>query len=240
MIQDRSLPYSRVVVKVSGESLGASDPAGVWDVSKSLVDAYSLGVDLGLVVGGGNYVRGNQASEWGVERDMLDRSGMIATGLNAWNLAMVLRASGVPARIFGRGPCASIELPYSSEAVRSSLDNREVVIIAGGMGTPGISTDVAAVHLAGDVRADAVIMSKSGVDGVYDQDPHGGRNPLARKLPNLDASAALEMGLNIMDREALLLAIEHRAQIRVVPADNSTALCDVLTGATIGSTVHPR
>jgi uridylate kinase len=238
MMGNCALPYSRVVVKVSGESLGASDPASVWDVSKSLVDAYALGVELALVVGGGNYVRGSQAGDWGVEPDVLDWSGMIATGLNAWNLAMVLRASGIPTRIFGRGPCASIESPYSIEALRTALEQREVAIIAGGMGTPGISTDVAAVHLAGAVLADAVVMSKFGVDGVYDSDPRD--NPCAKKLHNLDASFALRQDLNVMDREALTLAIDHHLQVRVVPADSSTALCDVLTGATIGSTVHPR
>lgn len=235
-----SLPYKRVVVKVSGESLGdPGDPSALWDITKSLVDSHELGVDLGLVVGGGNLVRGDRASRWGVERDELDRSGMIATGLNAWNLAMVMRTCGVPVRIFGRGPCESIEAPYNTQAVRRAIKERHVVIVAGGMGTPGISTDVAACHLAGEIRADAIVMSKFGVDGVYDKDP--ALHPdTARPLTNLDASEALRRNLNIMDKQALTLAIETHTQIRVIGADEPRSLCDVLNGATIGSTIHPR
>lgn len=240
MTMAHALPYKRLVVKVSGESLGSpTDPSALWNTVKGIVDGHALGVDLALVVGGGNLVRGDRAACWGVDRAQLDRSGMIATGLNAWNLAMLLRASGIATSVFGRGPCERIELPYSTQGVREAIDRREVVIIAGGMGVPGISTDVAACHLAGEIRADAVVMSKFGVDGVYDRDPAIHPNT-ARRIRNVDASEALRRGLNIMDKEALILAIETNTQIRVIGADEPGNLSDVLNGATIGSTVHPR
>lgn len=230
--------FGRVVVKVSGESLGASDPGAIWEASKALVDAYSMGIDLGLVVGGGNYVRGDLAPAWGIDRSSLDIAGMIATGLNAYALSAVLRASGVPTQVFGRGPCAAIESAYTQTAVQSAIERKVIAIIAGGMGRPGISTDVAAVHLAGDIHADSVIMSKFGIDGVYDADPR--QVPSAQRLSSLDATYALKHGLQVMDQEALTLAIEKRIPIRVIPADRKEGLQEVLAGYPIGSIIHPR
>lgn len=231
------LTYNRIVLKVSGESLGTADPSTMWAASKPIVDAYNLGVDLALVIGGGNLLRGEQSKQWGIPRENLDRAGMLATAFNASLLSDILEASGVPTRIYSRGPCAGLGDTYRQDGALATISSRRVLLIAGGMGVAGISTDVAAAHLAADIKAEAIVMSKFGVDGVYDDDPR--KSPDAKFLRVLNATTALDNDLAIMDREALHLARGHHIPIRVVPADSATALVDVLTGIDVGSTVLP-
>lgn len=231
--------YKRVVVKVSGESLGLMDPATFRDAMKPLCEVHALGVQMGVVVGGGNLLRGDQAHLWGIERQELDVAGMLATGINAALMVGTLISMGVPARMYSRGPCSAAGAPYDTMELRQAVSNNEVCVIAGGLGVPGISTDVAATALAADLSADAVIMSKFGVDGVYDADPR--RNASARRLPDVDASFALAQNLQIMDREALALAIRHAIKIRVIPADSASALRESITSDVgPGSTIWPR
>ncbi|WP_299056446.1 hypothetical protein [uncultured Nocardioides sp.] len=231
--------FDKIVVKVSGESLGSLDPALFRDVVKPLAEVHSLGVKLGVVVGGGNLLRGNQAHLWGVPRDTLDIAGMLATGVNASLLVGVLQSFDIPAQLFSRGPCSSSGTPYEPTEVAASFEAGNACVIAGGLGVPGISTDVAAVSLASDVGAEALFMSKFGVDGVYDRDPR--LHPNAHFLPELSASYALGENLAIMDREALKLARAHGICIRVVPASDTRAIPNAIcTPGGVGSVVWPR
>lgn len=233
------LNFDRVVVKVSGESLGAMEPSILRDAIKPLEELHALGVQIGVVVGGGNLLRGDQAHLWGIVREDLDVAGMLATGINAALIVGTLNSWGVRARMFSRGPCAAAGKAYNRAEVRAAVGAGQVAVLAGGLGVPGISTDVAAMSLAADISAAAVIMSKFGVDGVYDADPR--RDPSARILRELDASYALAQDLKVMDREALELAIQHGIAVRVIPADSSSAMREAIcTDGGPGSVIHPR
>jgi uridylate kinase len=234
-------PYRRVVLKLSGESLGGStalDSHLLRDAVKDLMEIHELGVSLTVVVGGGNLFRGNVAHLYGLPPDKADEIGMTCTGINAMVLAGMLADLDVRAQVFSRGPCIGFGQPYRASDVRDVLDLGTIAILAGGMGVPGISTDVAAVAAASDMAADAVVMSKFGTDGVYSSDPRRSKNP--RFLSCLTASYALEKQLAVMDRKALECAIERSVRVHVVPAAIRSAARQVIEGQEIGSTILPR
>ncbi|MER7007165.1 hypothetical protein ABT297_29570 [Dactylosporangium sp. NPDC000555] len=231
-----------MVVKISGESLRGSHPLDrqrMSEVARTLASVYALGVDMSVIVGGGNLFRGTEADSWQMDRPQADVVGMIATGLNCAILEGLLTQLGVSTQTFSRGPCRGIGHEYLREDVCAALDRRRVVILAGGIGQTGVSTDVAAVHAAIDTHADAIVMSKYGVDeGVYDADPR--RNPRARFLPKLTASQALAQGLAFMDAAGLAMARDYAKRIFVVPASDMANIRYLIEGKDIGSVVLPE
>jgi uridylate kinase len=233
--------YRRIVLKVSGESLGSSTPHDIdrmTEAAQAIAVARHLGVTVTVIIGGGNIFRGAQAAAWGIERPLADAAGMAATGVNALLLDGILTRLGVPVQIFSRGPCTGIGTPYNREELRSTLMDGRVALLAGGMGVSGFSTDVPAVHAAIDTTADVIIMAKHGVDGVYTADP--GHEPNARFIARLTATEALERKLRIMDSSALTLARDHHKYIHVVPADDANSVRHAIEGKEIGSVIDPR
>lgn len=234
--------YSRIVLKLSGESLGTEtaslDSQSMRDAVKDIAELHELGVGITIVVGGGNLFRGNRAHLWGLKGDSADEVGMVATGLNALLIAGMLADIGINAEVFSRGPCVGFGRAYRPTDLRDALNDGSVVLLAGGMGVSGISTDVAAVQSASDVNADAVIMSKYGTDGVYTADPR--RAEKYELLETLTASFALEHDLKVMDKQALAWAIDHRVPIHVVAAGLRSAARQVIEGERIGSVIFPE
>ncbi|MCO5993968.1 amino acid kinase family protein [Actinoallomurus rhizosphaericola] len=233
--------YRRLVLKVSGESLGSRDapldPERMGEVAQSVAAIRAMGVVVTLIVGGGNIYRGAQATRWHLDRPQADAVGMAATAVNALLLDGMLDTMGVPAHIFARGPASGSGNLYHREEVRSVLARNEVVILAGGMGVSGFSTDVPAVHAAIDTMADVIVMAKHGVDGIYEKDPR--RHSDARFLPSVTASEALRRNLRIMDASALTLARDHGKTIHVVGAADPNAVKYAVEGKEIGSIVQP-
>ena len=242
-ITDSSAPlYDRIVIKISGESLGdynLLEPKRFAPVAQMIAAVHSMGVTVTVVVGGGNIFRGTLADQWELEREQADAVGMAATGVNVLILQGLLRNLGLLPAVFSRGPAGGIGQPYDCDHVRASLEKRAIVLLAGGLGVPGISTDVAAVEAAIDTEAPAVIMSKHDVDGIYTSDPHGPYGTDAVHIPALTASEALERELQVTDAAALRRARAHGKLIHVIPAADTFAPCDVLQGKEIGSRVIP-
>ncbi len=237
------LRYDSIVLKVSGESLGGNgllEPQRFISVAQMIANVQSMGIAVTVVLGGGNIFRGTLDEKWGLSRVQADLAGMAATGINALLLGGLLDNFGIVAAIFSRGPAAGIGSSYQPEGVRASLDGGAVVLLAGGLGIPGISTDVAAVDAAIDTGSPAVIMSKHGVDGVYTSDPRDPfYGPEASFVPSVAATEALERKLGIMDAAALVLARDHGKIIHIVSATEAYAPCYILEGKEIGSRIVP-
>jgi uridylate kinase len=239
-VTDVETRYRRIVLKVSGESLGshtALDIDRVTEAAQAIAAVRGLGVTVTVIVGGGNIFRGAQAATWEMERPLADAVGMAATGVNALLLDGVLARLGVPAHIFSRGPCTGIGTPYNREEFRATLNDGQVALLAGGMGVSGFSTDVPAVHAAIDMTAEVILMAKHGVDGVYTADPK--HVPDARFMARLSATEALERKLRVMDASALTLARDHGKCIHVVSADDPNSVRLAVEGKEIGSVIDP-
>lgn len=231
--------FQRVVLKLSGETLGAPDGQGLdfargRGLAEELAGLGGLGCGLLLVVGGGNLLRGREAKAAGLDAVQADRIGMLATVMNAIALGALLRAAGAPARVFTATPLAPFAEPYTSEAARAALDRREIVLSAGGLGHPFFSTDTTAALRAVEVGADCLLKATT-VDGVYSGDPR--RDPQAVRLPQLSFDEVLERRLAVMDATAFALCRDHGIPIRVFDFSQPGALARVLRGEALGSLV---
>jgi uridylate kinase len=203
-----------------------------------IAEVHAMGVEIIVVIGGGNIWRGAEAVDWNMDPAQADIIGMYGTGFNVAALAPLLQKLNIPTVTFTRGNTAGLGPAYDTTEVCAALEGGRVVLLAGGMGATGISTDVAAVSAAVDTAADVVIMSKFGVDGVYDRDPR--RYPeKAVMLPELNASEALARKLAVMDGTALTMAISGRTPIHVIPADEVSGARYVIEGKKFGSKVLP-
>ncbi|MBM4117389.1 UMP kinase [bacterium] len=231
--------YQRVVLKLSGESLGAPDGQGLdfaraRDLAAELAGLGGLGCGLLVVVGGGNLLRGRDARAAGLDAVQADRIGMLATAMNAIALGALLRAAGAAARVLTATPIAPLAEPYTSELARAALDGGEIVLSAGGLGHPFFSTDTAAALRAIEVGADCLLKATT-VDGVYSSDPR--RDPGAVRLPRLSFDEVLERRLAVMDATAFALCRDNGIPIRVFDFSQPGALARVLRGEALGSLV---
>jgi uridylate kinase len=235
--------YEKVVIKISGESLGEYnllEPQRFASVAQMIATVHSMGVTLTIVVGGGNIFRGALADKWGMTREQADEVGMTSTGVNVKALQNMLQNLGLAPAVFARGPALGTGQPYNREHVRTALQMGKIVLLAGGLGVPGISTDVAAIEAAIDTDTPAVLMSKHGVNGVYTGDPHDPQaGAEATFMADLTASEALKQGLQVMDAVALHQARAHGKLIHVIPAAETDAPRYVLEGKEIGSRIIP-
>jgi uridylate kinase len=233
--------YERIVLKVSGESLGSPqaplDPVRFGEVAHSIAELWDMGIAITVVVGGGNFLRGDQAAEYNIDRITADEIGMLGTVANAKLLASTLHNKGVSHQIFSRGKVAGVGILYDAVQMRKLLGAGQIAIVAGGSGEPGHSTDLPAVQAAIDTRADVVVMSKHGIDGVYDADPK--ETAGAQFLPELTASDALRWSLEVMDSAALVLARDNGKMIHVVAASDLNSIRYAVEGKEIGSVIYP-
>jgi uridylate kinase len=234
--------YQRIVLKVSGESLGSPgiqlNPLRFAETAQSIAELRDMGVCVTVVVGGGNIFRGRDSLEWDVDQDTADEVGMAATGVNAKLLSGKLRAKGVPHQIFSRGTASGSGVRYEPANMRTLLADGQVAIIAGGSGETGHSTDLPAIQAAIDTGAEVVIMSKHGVQGVHDADPK--LTPYAKLLAELTASGALRANLAVMDPAALILARDNGKLIHVIGAAVPDGVRHAVEGKEIGSVIYPR
>ncbi len=218
--------YKRVVLKMSGESLmGESEyginPSTLRMVARQVKAVRESGVEVAIVVGGGNIWRGSDAEAWGMERAAADYAGMLATVINALALQDALEKEGVVSRTQSAIPIQSVAEPYIRRRAMRHLEKGRVVIFAAGTGNPYMTTDTAAALRAIEIKADVLLMAKNRVDGVYSADPS--KDPKAVKFDHLDHREALNMGLEVMDATAFSLCLENKLPIVVfdVQAPNS-------------------
>ena len=211
--------YRRVVVKLSGEALSGAaatgvDPASLARVADEVLSVHNLGVQVAVVVGGGNYFRGRMAEGWGISRAEADNIGMLGTVMNALMLRGALTArTDAEIRVMTAVPMNSIAEPFIQLRAMHHLDRGFIVVLAGGIGQPYVTTDYPAVQRALELEADALLVAKHGVDGVYDSDPK--HNPDAVRCTTLTYEEAIAADIRIMDTSAFVLANEQALTMHV-------------------------
>lgn len=233
------LAYGRAVLKLSGEALAGGRPFGIdFDVldrlTEEIREAHSLGASLGIVVGGGNIVRGAEASERGFDRVSADYMGMLATVINALALQNALEKRDVDTRVMTAIRMEELAEPYIRRRAVRHLEKGRVVLLAGGTGNPYFSTDTAAVLRALEIEAD-VFIKATGVDGVYTSDPKD--NPSAEFIPELSYQDAIVRNLKVMDVNAFGLCRENGLPIIVMNVNKKGAVARVLQGERVGTVV---
>jgi uridylate kinase len=208
-----------VVVKLSGEALSGPaasgvDPASLARVADEVLAVHNLGVQVAVVVGGGNYFRGRMAEGWGISRAEADNIGMLGTVMNALMLRGALTArTDAEIRVMTAVPMNSIAEPFIQLKAKYHLDRGFIVVLAGGIGQPYVTTDYPAVQRALELDADALLVAKHGVDGVYDSDPK--HNPDAVRFTTLTYEEAIAANIRIMDTSAFVLANEQSLTMHV-------------------------
>jgi uridylate kinase len=231
--------YKRVVLKLSGgafadEEGAALEPSRVSFVAAEVADARAAGVQLAVVVGGGNVVRGREAEALGWSRAAVDYMGMLATGVNALALKEGLTRLGVPAAVlsaFDLGECCE---PYRRERALELLDGGAAVVFAGGTGRPFFSTDTAAALRACELGADAMLKA-TGVAGVYDRDPNDGGE--ASLLPSLSYDDVIARNMAIMDAAAAALCRDHDIPLFVFYLYDAGNIGKIIKGKKLGTRV---
>lgn len=231
--------YRRVIVKVSGEALAGADGSGIDQavldrVAADLAAARAQGVGLGIVIGGGNFVRGVSVSAHGIPRPTGDSMGMLATVMNALALEQALLRAGVPARTTSAIAMPQICETYERGAVLRHLDGGRVVLLAGGTANPFFTTDTTAVLRGCELGCDAVLKATN-VDGVYTADPR--RDPAAVRYDHLSHEEAIARDLKVMDATAFALARENGMPIIVFSIGEPGAVAAVLRGEGRATTV---
>jgi len=233
--------YKRVILKLSGESLLPKDSSyGVGldtagDLANEIASSAKKGVQIGLVIGGGNLFRGVEAEKIGMERSQADAIGMLGTMMNALVLQEVLERQGVDARVMSSIPVQGVCEAFVRQEAVGHLEKGRVVIFAGGTGQPFFSTDTAASLRALQVHADA-IMKATKVDGVYSDDPK--KNPNAERYDELKYIDVLNKRLKVMDSTAISMCMDHNLPIVVFNMFEKGSLLKAVMGETIGTVVY--
>lgn len=235
--------YQRVVLKLSGESLRGRSSDGIdWSVLAYLAgevkQAIELGVELSLVIGGGNIWRGASAERQGMDRATADYAGMLATLINALAMQDALERAGVTTRTQSALEIRTVAEPYIYRRALRHLEKGRVVIFAAGTGSPYMTTDTTAALRSVEMSADLLLMAKNNVDGVYDADPSV--EPNAQKFEQVSYIEILNRQLEVMDYTALSLCMENDLPIRVFDVFNQGSIQRILAGEHVGTLVSAQ
>jgi uridylate kinase len=233
------LSFSRVLLKLSGEALMGSQEFGldaqtVDELARELVQLRADGLEVAVVIGGGNIYRGMSAKAQGIDRATGDYMGMLATVLNALAVQEALERNGADTRVLSAIDVREVAEPYIRRRAVRHLEKRRIVIFAAGTGNPYFTTDTAAALRALEIGAQAILMAKNGVPGVLDGDPR--EDPAARLIPELTHLEAIERGLKVMDTTALSLCMDNRLPIYVFELAPGT-IGKVAKGEKIGTVI---
>lgn len=232
--------YRRVLLKISGEALMGDDSFGInlatlTMIARQIKRVKEMGVEVAIVVGGGNFWRGADAATQGMDRATADYAGMLATVINALALQDALEREGVVTRTQTAIPVQAVAEPYIRRRAIRHLEKGRVVIFAAGTGNPYMTTDTAAALRAIEIGAGILLMAKNKVDGVYDADPL--THPQAKRFDKLTYLDALNRRLEIMDATALSLCLENRLPIVVFDLLAPDGIQRVVAGETIGTLI---
>ncbi|NLL38935.1 MAG: UMP kinase [Clostridiales bacterium] len=239
-MEKKKLKYKRVLLKVSGEALGGENGRGldfdvIKNVCKTLKKCLERGVQIGVVVGGGNFWRGVKDGGGVVERVRADHMGMMATVLNCLALADVLEQMDVPVRVQTAIEMRAVAEPFIRSRAIRHLEKGRIVIFGCGTGHPFFSTDTAAVLRAAEIHADAILLAKN-VDGVYDADPH--LFPDAKKFDSITYNEILLKRLGVMDSTATSLSMDNQIPVILFALENPENILKVIEGDKVGTTVY--
>jgi uridylate kinase len=230
------------MLKLSGEALMGSQPFGidpkvVKSIADELADVVELGIQVAIVVGGGNIIRGVSAHEQGIDRITGDSMGMLATVINALALSSALEQLEVPTRVQTAIEMHQVAEPFIRRRAIRHLEKNRVVVFAAGTGNPFFTTDSAAALRANEIHAE-VLMKATKVDGVYTADPV--TDPDARLMPRLDYQEVLQRGLRVMDAAAISLCMESQIPIQIFNIHKPGILRRVVLGEDMGSLIGPE
>jgi uridylate kinase len=239
----RQAQYRRVLLKISGESLKGSaaagiDPSAVNYLAQQVDESHSLGIELAIVIGGGNIWRGEDAERQGMDRATADYAGMLATVINALALQDALEKRGIITRTQSALQMQAVAEPYIRRRAIRHLEKGRVVIFSAGTGNPFMTTDTASALRALEIGAEVLLMAKNDVDGVYDSDPH--HNPNAKRFGNLDYLDALNRRLEIMDSTAVSLCMDNKLPIIVFNIFEKGSMSRILRGDPVGTIITGR
>jgi uridylate kinase len=232
--------YSRVLLKLSGEALMGdrdygTDPERIQEIAQEIASVHRRGVDVAVVVGGGNIYRGLAAAARGMDRATGDYMGMLATVLNALAMQDALEKSGVPTRVQSAITISEVAEPYIRRRAIRHLEKGRVVIFASGTGNPFFTTDTAAALRAAEIHAEIVLMAKHGIEGVYTADP--AKDPTATFIPELTHKEALTQGLQVMDSTAFALCMDNNLPIVVFNMADDSNINRIVSGERVGTLV---
>lgn len=234
--------YKRIVIKISGEALG--DDAGhailshakLAHIASQVKVLSELGVEVAVVVGAGNIWRGKLASQIGIDRNSGDYMGMLGTIINAVALQSTLTELGVDSRVMSSIEVRAVSEPYIQKRALRHLEKNRVVIFAGGTGNPYFTTDTTASLRAMEIGADAILMAKNGVDGVYDTDPR--KNKDAKFVAKISFQQLMENNLQVMDQTAISLLLNNSSiTVHVFNMDLNDAIIRVVKGENLGTII---
>ncbi len=235
--------YKRILLKLSGEALKGDTPYGIDPqtvaiIAEQIRDVQQLGVEVGIVVGGGNIWRGKTASELGMDRAQADYMGMLATIMNGLAVQDSLEHLGVPTRVMTAIPCNQVAEPYIRRRAIRHLEKGRVCIFVGGLGNPYFSTDTACVLRATEIGAEVVLMAKNKTEGVYDSDPR--TNPNAKMYQELTFAEILAKNLAVMDSTAASLCKDNNLNLIVFNMNNKGNIARAVKGEKIGTLVKVK
>lgn len=233
--------YKRVVLKLSGEALAGEQGFGlspqiIKSVAEQVKEVVELGVEVAVVVGGGNIWRGKVGSEMGMDRATADYMGMLATVMNSLALQDSLEKSGVETRVQSSIEMRQVAEPYIRRKAIRHLEKKRVVIFAAGTGNPYFSTDTTAALRAAEIEADVILMGKNNVDGVYSDDPK--TNSEAIKYETLSFLEVIQQGLQVMDSTASTLCMDNDIPLIVFSIMENGNIKRAVLGEKIGTTVR--
>lgn len=229
----------RVLLKLSGEAFGGGavglDPTVVRDIATQIATAVRRGVEVAVVVGGGNFFRGAELARAGMDRSRADYMGMLGTVMNALALQDFIEQAGVPARVQSAITMTQVAEPYIPLRAIRHLEKGRVVIFGAGAGMPFFSTDTVSAQRALETHCEEILVAKNGVDGVYDDDPR--LNPQAHRFEHVTFSEALARGLKVVDATALALCRDNGLRMRIFGMSDPGSVSAALLGEGIGTLV---
>ncbi|MBS1676975.1 MAG: UMP kinase [Actinobacteria bacterium] len=232
--------FARILLKLSGEALMGrqdygTDAAEVDRIATQVASVRERGVEVAIVVGAGNIYRGLDGAAAGMDRATGDYMGMLATVLNALTLQDALERMGQHTRVMSAIDVKEVAEPYIRRRAMRHLEKGRIVIFAAGTGNPFFTTDTAAALRALEIHAEAILMAKNGVEGVFDSDPAS--NPDARFIPRITHRQAIEQGLKVMDSTALSLCMDNDLPIYVFNMTDELNIDRIVSGETVGTLV---
>lgn len=232
--------YKRVLLKLSGEALSGKeknfDPEVLKSLATEIKEAQQLGVEIAIVVGGGNFIRGKTVADIGIDRVQGDYMGMLATIINALAIQSALEGVGVDTRVQTSIEMEKVAEPFIQRRAIRHLEKGRVVIFGGGTGSPYFSTDTTAALRASEIKADVILMAKNGVDGVYSADPK--KDPSATRYEHLTYMDLLSKGLAVMDSTATSMCMDNNMELMVFNMNETGNIVKAMKGEKIGTIIN--
>ena len=233
--------YQRVLVKLSGGAIAGDkewgfSPDALNHIADEVLKLHNMGVQVGVVIGGGNIFRGELGEQWGIERAEADNIGMIATVTNSLMLRGVLKARGtIDARVMTAIPIDTIAEPFIRLRAIRHLEHGYIVVLAAGTGNPYVTTDYPSVQRALELRADVLLAAKNGIDGIYTSDPR--QDHSARMYRQIRYDTVIQKDLRALDQSAVLLARDNDLPIHVFNFDTPEIMCRICMGEDVGTLI---